>query len=1236
MLTADELVSLASKPESSCLDFKREQYDLSKPQIGGSKGRLALVKDILCMANTPRDDNAYILTGVAEDAGKPNTITGIKQSVDDSRIQDLLSAWIEPIPSVEYYERHLDDKIIGVYEIHPVQSRGPFYVREDLNESKRKVCGEFLNRDLLHFRRGTKNDHAQPSDKLFIVDWFSSAQEARWQDWGEFKESCYHFDKRRHFILISSSLSHIDQSTLRPFANIGWSAVIDFDLDSDETGLLKAVTDAEYQRNIIRSVKGEYSSFSSPRETYWFFARGMSARDRTRSRTDDWRTWRAFYGSEINRQLEHIASMLPPAPVTFVVMWNDDERARYLRYTLGSTGVIEGANYVVVSDSAEALQAKVDDDYEAVFLQLPIAHLSSGIQVEFSSQSADRVEYTLPSDSGTPILLPSAKISWLQSQLDVVHLGLGASTAASDDENEGESDFLTGGTVTWRELDLGKDAARNLTTKITRVLRQDLRNGNTSRVEICHIPGAGGTTIAKRALWDLHEDYPSVVVRTGDARGIFERIEFIGAQTRQPVLALVDSADISEREIADLQKLLQARHKRCVLLSVSRRNSLPRQTRRTFALESQLRQSELPRFIDKFIAAMPARTADIRQLGSNDQQQSQTAFFFGLTAYGKNYKGLESYIDNRLASLSPVQLRILAFLSIAYKYGQRGIAPQVFQNLLGLSNGGVSIPSVFANNDSVLDILTEEGIHTEWRPIHHVIADEMLRQILANGATARNTWRYSLSTWAKAFIDFCATHQHVVSERILDLLRRVFIYRDAYDALGKELNEDSVRNTSRLSSFSLIIQDIPSPEGRMEVLKLLAETIPGEAHFWAHLGRYQSAMMENYEAALESVDRAINLQQDDPLLWHMKGMSYRYHAQKLMSSSEVSLGEIVDLAERASACFEESRNINPDHEHAYISEIQLLARVLNFAVKDTDESIFQYTQRQKAIPYLREAFDRAESLLAIVRANREGTRGSSYEERCRARISEFYGDYLEALQIWDSLLDRHDVDHPPVRRQIVYAHIARSQSWGQMPNKSRDRCIALLQDNLDEQPYNAKDLRLWLQAVRLASPAPTIESLIERVSYWKANTSALDATYYLYVLYWLQAIEGLTYERDLAERFMQESAQQSQNRRNRLRSFEWLGNGRGINRLVHQSTLGNWNRDINFWSNANTLSRVEGVVTEVRGPERGTLQINGMSCFFIPGAKRDDPISKDSVNRRVDFYIGFSYSGVRAWDVKLL
>ena len=433
----------------------------------------------------------------------------------------------------------------------------------------------------------------------------------------------------------------------------------------------------------------------------------------------------------------------------------------------------------------------------------------------------------------------------------------------------------------------------------------------------------------------------------------------------------------------------------------------------------------------------------------------------------------------------------------------------------------------------------------------------------------------------------------------------------------------------------MFIQQIPSREGRLEVLQFLAESFPDEAHFWAHLGRFQAAIMVNHAASLEAVERAIALQPKDPLLWHMNGMSYRYQAYNLMSQYD-PLENVVVIAERASDCFEEARSCNPDHEHAYISEIQLLARVLNYAVQDTEESIFKYIRRQSAPLYIREAFDKAESLLAEVAALREGTQSSSWEQSCRASISRLYGDYQDALQIWDSLLSRDGVFHPPVRRQIIYALRDREKSWANMSQSDLGRCIRLLQDNLDEHPNNERDLRLWLRAVRHATMKPSIDSLIEKVSYWKANTNALEATYYLYVLYALKALDGLREERDLADRFMNDSMQLSRTRRNRRNSFEWLGEGSDIGRLIHQSALGNWNQEKRFWSHSNALKRVEGMIVGVRGPQAGEIEVNGLSCFFVPNYNPESPISKDDINRKVSFYLGFSYSGIRAWDVALV
>ena len=50
---------LLKRPESETLDFKRELHDFSDPDK-----RTEFAKDIICLANTPRESSAYIVFGV--------------------------------------------------------------------------------------------------------------------------------------------------------------------------------------------------------------------------------------------------------------------------------------------------------------------------------------------------------------------------------------------------------------------------------------------------------------------------------------------------------------------------------------------------------------------------------------------------------------------------------------------------------------------------------------------------------------------------------------------------------------------------------------------------------------------------------------------------------------------------------------------------------------------------------------------------------------------------------------------------------------------------------------------------------------------------------------------------------------------------------------------------------------------------------------------------------------------
>jgi hypothetical protein len=114
-------------------------------------------------------------------------------------------------------------------------------------------------------------------------------------------------------------------------------------------------------------------------------------------------------------------------------------------------------------------------------------------------------------------------------------------------------------------------------------------------------------------------------------------------------------------------------------------------------------------------------------------------------------------------------------------------------------------------------------------------------------------------------------------------------------------------------------------------------------------------------------------------------------------------------------------------------------------------------------------------------------------------------------------------------------------------------------------------------------------------------------------------------------RFLEECKTLARFRRNRTKSLEWLGPGTGVNRLVHQSRLGEWEKDKEFWENPSLLERVTGRISKIGEPQSGQIEIHGLSAFFVP-AKGNYFRSHDE-NKAVSFFLGFSYDGLRAWEV---
>ena len=458
-------------------------------------------------------------------------------------------------------------------------------------------------------------------------------------------------------------------------------------------------------------------------------------------------------------------------------------------------------------------------------------------------------------------------------------------------------------------------------------------------------------------------------------------------------------------------------------------------------------------------------------------------------------------------------------------------------------------------------------------------------------------------------------------DRLLELIRRVFIFRDNIEVMGTE------RAAQR--RFAELIEDVPSDHGKLEVLRYLADCFPLEAHFHAHLGRLLSLNKE-YDEALDCVDHALSIQGDDHVLHHMRGMILR---QKLRTQAEkqAPLEDLVNIAREATESFGEARRLRPDQEHGYISEVQTLIHLVDYAGKNVPNVVRDVLARSGSDPFLREALERAEDLLDRVHRLYAGEEPSRYFQECRARIEAFYGNYQTALQAWDNLLSRPEVAKPPVRRQIVWAILRRrSGVWNNVSNRETDRIQRLLEENLEEEVNDSTSLRLWLRAVRQSRTPPSLDSVIERVSYWKVNTGSLDAAYYLYVLHTLRALKGSSQGAADADRALDECRRLSRLRRDRTRSFEWIGEGEGIETLVHQSRLGSWVDD--FWDSAGVLVRLNGRISSIGGPQKGYVELyGGIQAFFVPAKSGFQSGRHENVP--VNCYLGF-IKGLRVGAIR--
>jgi hypothetical protein len=458
-------------------------------------------------------------------------------------------------------------------------------------------------------------------------------------------------------------------------------------------------------------------------------------------------------------------------------------------------------------------------------------------------------------------------------------------------------DFRRGMPIEWAELaqnlDVPRDAAFDGYSK---QVETELNASSNRTVNLLHEPSAGGTTLGRRLAWTFMEKVPTVCldqVSSDTASYLRELFQFCSL----PVLVLMESAVITESEREGLLQQLREDNTRAVFLWVSRAYG-NRDDKEI--LPGELDDSETPLFLDAYLEQVTdgARREALQRLASSsDLREQRNPFFFGLTAFGKNFLGIDRLIDDVMNELPATNGRpLLSDLALVSLYASDGFPAHEFDELCGrLNNGEWPV-----RPDSLFVLRTA----THVRVSHSLLAERALASLARN----RNQWRVDISLFSNALLGHLNSLEYKRSERIQNVVQTLFITRDIESALQADVDVE-VGGIATQRRFSPLINDLGNVAQARTIFRRVVQQWPTEPHYAAHLARH--LMYEEPKEIDEAVELATRAEKapeaaGDAALVHVAGMAYRVRMEQRLREAKIDGNALISIENAIRSDFQQA------------------------------------------------------------------------------------------------------------------------------------------------------------------------------------------------------------------------------------------------------------------------------------------------------------------------------------------
>lgn len=536
------------------------------------------------------------------------------------------------------------------------------------------------------------NQYIDEKEKLKTI---SDYENVDLSTWDLLYSACDRFNvDDRNYILIIGPNQNVDNSYLKNLSIPKWNLIIDFDYNSESDGFFNCA----YKQSEIPPHKTKASDLTDvnlfsrfSRSHYHFFANNFKGSGIPEPK--DYNEWNKKFGTKTDVFLKSFSEVFSNQKNIVLVLYNSRRHINFLCEKI-QNHLGNNTSFVFANDFKDDL-SQISDDFNGIKVNISISEIAEGLStvssnfgIAYPNKGQILIPFMEKTITETSGVLSASEFAQLEEYFEVLHKGL-------PDINDNEIDergFLSGEKkISWFGLKNRFDVERqNFNRKYLKPIEKVIENGR-GKIQLVHEAGFGGTTIARRIAWELHNDYPTLILKQFRDVKVRESLIMLHEKTRKTIFVIMEVPQtITLDEVDNLYKTMP--QERPVVFLVVKRGKV-------FSKELTVSDwgndtVDLVKAYKPYLSEYNSENVqwkkekELNDILLSSDSYKKTPFYIGLLTFEEKFYALQDYIKNFIIEVQnkEEQKRALIYLAICDDYLGQGLPSSFFKTLFKTSS----------------------------------------------------------------------------------------------------------------------------------------------------------------------------------------------------------------------------------------------------------------------------------------------------------------------------------------------------------------------------------------------------------------------------------------------------------------------------------------------------------------------------------------------------------------------